>query len=129
MLVRRLVAAAAILFVPVAAGCGDGGGKPSTAELSTKIRQEGTGMPEEQATCIAEAMRDILPADALREFMDADLDAEGEPFDDAAMGEVSDEDQGRLMGATFECMDFGDLDLGDFGDVDSEDPGQNPFDN
>jgi hypothetical protein len=132
MLVRRLAVATALLLVPVATACGDGGGTPSTSELSAKIQESEPDMPEEQATCMAEALRDVLPADALREITDADLEGDAEQIDEAAFERVSESDGVRLMGALFECVDLEGLDMGEFDDLDTgdgEDPGQNPFEN
>lgn len=132
MLARRLAVAATLFLVPLAA-CGDSGGKPSTGELSAKIQESEPDIPEEQATCMAEALRDVLPADALREIMDADLEGDAEQIDEAAFERVSESDGARLMSAMFACVDLEGFDLDEFDDpdtgADGGDPGQNPFDN
>lgn len=133
MLVRRLAVAAAFLLVPVAAGCGSsGGGEPSTAELSAKIKQSDPDMTDEQATCVADALRDNLPASTLRELMDADLDADPDIFDEAALDQTDPQAAGRLLAAMFPCAglgDFGDLDMGDLDmeGFDGDGQGESPF--
>lgn len=91
----------ALALAVAATACGpSGNAKASTDELVTRIQEVDANddLTDAEAECLAEAMRDELPADALEQILGAD----DVPIEELLAGEGS----SALLARTFTC--FGD---------------------